>query len=429
MENESEGGAGLRNPVVIKNREQLIFMLCEAATLEHMIMCEYLFASFALKRSVNEGITPDQLEAVRKWEKTITDVAEQEMLHLSLANNLLSSVGAAPYFGRPNFPQRSRYFPSSVRLALLPLDEVSLRYFLFLERPEAMAIEDVPGFPSGPTSASGDQLVPESQEFATVGQLYRGIERGFRYLSETYGEEQLFIGTAHDQATEEYFGWKELIPVRNLASALEAIGTIITEGEGARGDWKAAHFGKFLGIFNEYQDLKRKDPGFSPSRPVLAAFVRPPGDAESPELIDDDFTARVADLFNAGYEVLLQVLSRFFLQVDTSKEGLLVLSDVSIKMMTTVIRPLGILLTTLPVGQHRPGLTAGPTFEMYRTSYLLPRSRAAWIILHERMQELAGYCSGLARAPSAPKVLLAVERSLALLAKALEPQAKSEGPV
>ncbi len=413
----------MENPIVIKNREQLMYMLCEAATLEHMVMCEYLFASFGLKRSVAEGISPQQLESIRRWDRVISGVAEQEMLHLSLANNLLTSIGGSPYFGRPNFPYASRYFPSSVRLALLPLNETSLRYFLFLERPEAMAIEEVPGFQSVMGGAVGGKIVPEGQEFATVGQLYRGIEEGLRYLSENYGEKQLFIGNAHDQATEEYFGWKELTAVTDLASAMKAIETIITEGEGARGDWKEAHFGKFLGILEEYREMKRVDPKFEPTRPTLAAFVRPPSDVASPELIDNELTAGIADLFNASYEVLLQVLNRFFLQAETTKEGLETLADVSIKLMVTVIKPLGTTITTLPIGGHRPGLTAGPTFEMYQMNYLLPRGQAAWIILRERLLELAANASELSRRPDAPKILLAVQRTLGLMAKSLEPLA------
>jgi len=416
----------LENNVVIKSREQLMFMLCEAATLEHMIMCEYLFASFSLKQNVSEGIIAEQLEAIRRWDRVVSAVAEQEMLHLSLANNLLTSVGGSPYFGRPNFPFRSRYFPSNVRLALLPLNETSLRYFLFLERPEALAIEDVPGFQNVMGEPVGGKIVPEGQEFATVGQLYRGIEQGFRYLSENYGEKQLFIGNAHDQATEKYFGWKELTAVTDLASALKAIETIITEGEGARGDWKAAHFGKFLGILNEYKEIKGKYPDFDPSRPTLAAFVRPPSDVESPELIDDELTAGIADLFNASYEVLLQLLNRFFLQADTSNEGLSVLSEASIKMMVTVIRPLGKTITAMPVGPHRPGLTTGPTFEMYQMNYLLPRGKAAWVVLHERLLELVGNASELSRKTNSPKILLAVQRTLGLIAKALEPFATTD---
>lgn len=418
---EEEKGRELENPIVIKSREQLMFMLCEAATLEHMIMCEYLFASFSLKRNVSEGVTPEQLNSIKKWDRVISGVAEQEMLHLSLANNLLTSIGGSPYFGRPNFPYGSRYFPSNVKLVLLPLNETSLRHFLFLERPEGMAIGDVPGFQTVLASPVGGKIVPEGQEFATVGQLYRGIEEGFRFLAEAYGEKQLFIGNAHDQATEEYFGWKELTAVTDLASAQRAIDEIITEGEGARGNWKDAHFGRFLGILDEYTEMKRKDPNFEPARSTLAAFVRPPGDVVSPELIDDELTAAVADLFNASYEVLLQVLNRFFLQVDTSKEGLAVLSDVSVKLMVTVVRPLGVLLTTLPVGRHRPGLTAGPTFEMFQMNYLLPKGQAAWVILRERLLELASNASEISQRPESPKMLLAVQRTLGLMAESLKP--------
>ena len=36
-------------PFVIEHREALIYMLCQAAELEHGIMCQYLFAAFSLK--------------------------------------------------------------------------------------------------------------------------------------------------------------------------------------------------------------------------------------------------------------------------------------------------------------------------------------------------------------------------------------------
>ena len=68
-------------PIVIEDREELIFMLSEAATLEHMVMCEYLFATFSLKREVSEGVTAEQLAAIKRWERTVSLVARQEMLH------------------------------------------------------------------------------------------------------------------------------------------------------------------------------------------------------------------------------------------------------------------------------------------------------------------------------------------------------------
>jgi hypothetical protein len=55
----SRGGlAAPEAPFVIEHREALIYMLCEAAELEHGIMCQYLFAACSLKQSLDEGLTP-----------------------------------------------------------------------------------------------------------------------------------------------------------------------------------------------------------------------------------------------------------------------------------------------------------------------------------------------------------------------------------
>jgi hypothetical protein len=54
------------------------------------------------------------------------------------------------------------------------------------------------------------------------------------------------------------------------------------------------------------------------------------------------------------------------------------------------MRPLGGLLTTLPVGPDRPGVLAGPAFEIVQPSfYVLPHRQAAWRILAERLEQLA----------------------------------------
>ena len=92
--------------IVIEHRGPLIYMLCQAAELEHAVMCEYLFAAFSLKRSVDEGLTHEQLAAVERWRSTILGVAKQEMLHLAIACNLLTSIGVSPHLSRPNLPHR-----------------------------------------------------------------------------------------------------------------------------------------------------------------------------------------------------------------------------------------------------------------------------------------------------------------------------------
>ena len=55
----------------------------------------------------------------------------------------------------------------------------------------------------------------------------------------------------------------------DLASAHAAIDTIVEQGEGARGDWREAHFGRLVTVLDEFLDLRDADPAFEPSRPVL----------------------------------------------------------------------------------------------------------------------------------------------------------------
>src|ERR1700750_2571672 len=120
------GRAEPEAPFVIEHREALIYMRCEAAELEHGIMCQYLFAAFSLKQDAGEGLTEEQAETVRSWRNRISHVAIQEMLHLALVQNLLSAIGAAPHLSRPHFPQPANHYPPGVNLALLPFGEEAL---------------------------------------------------------------------------------------------------------------------------------------------------------------------------------------------------------------------------------------------------------------------------------------------------------------
>src|SRR5262249_1899024 len=105
------GTAAPEAPFVIEHREALIYMLYEAAELEHGIMCQYLFAAFSLKQREDEGLTADALEAVLRWRRAVVHVATEEMLHLALVQNLLSAIGSAPPLARPNLPAPARPHP------------------------------------------------------------------------------------------------------------------------------------------------------------------------------------------------------------------------------------------------------------------------------------------------------------------------------
>ena len=388
-----DGRAAPEAPFVIEHREALIYMLCEAAELEHAVMCQYLFAAFSLKRSLDEGLTEPQLAAVQRWRRQVSHVATQEMLHLALVQNLLTAIGAAPHLSRPNLPAPAGHYPAGVQLALIPFGEQALRHFVFLERPEGMDLADAQGMaatgPAVPHLNERD-IVPQGQDFATVGHLYRSIEAGLAHLAAEHGEDWLFVGPPRAQATPDLFGWPELVAVTDLASAQRAIDEIVEQGEGPRGDWRSAHFGQFVAIFDEYQQLTEAEPDFDPVRPVLAANVRARERDAGVPLVEDQLSAGVSDLFNVVYEVVLQLLQRFFAHTEETDAQLKVLADATVALMVRVIEPIGDLLTTLPVGDSRPGRTAGPSFELfYESDYLLPHREAAWALLAERIDQAA----------------------------------------
>ena len=398
----SRGGlAAPEAPFVIEHREALIYMLCEAAELEHGIMCQYLFAAFSLKQSQAEGLTATELEAVLRWKRVIFRIAGEEMLHLALVQNLLSAIGAAPHLGRPNLPLPAHHFPAGVNLTLAPFGEPALRHFMFLERPEGMELEGAPGIDGLPGDATPlmapSDIVPQAQDFATIGHLYRSIEHGIGRLAEKFGERNLFVGPPRAQATSAHYHWPELVPVTDLTSAQQAIDTILEQGEGARGDWERAHFGEFVRILDEYRQLTAANPSFQPERSVIFATVRTPEHDRPVPRIGDLVTSDCADLFNVCYEVLLLMMGRYFTHTEETDAQLGTLASSALALMFGAIKPLGDLLTTLPVGPGHAGANAGPSFELfYESDYLLPHREAAWALLEERVREAAGYC-GLVR--------------------------------
>jgi Ferritin-like len=435
--------------LVVEGREELLYLLGEAAEVEHSVCCTYLYAAFTLRAEPGEGLTAAQVPTVAGWKRAINEIALQEMSHLALVNNLLAALGGAPRLGRHNLPQRSPYAPE-IQLTLAPFSEQTLQRFLHIERPEGMDISTMAGrleetLPP-PAALTGPVVLPAPQAFSSIGQLYHGIERGLRGLVNRYGEAQVFVGSPNAQASRRCFRvperMPELVPVTGLASAAQAIETIVLEGEGCRGSWQGAHFGRFLTMLEDYRALAAADASFAPSRPAVAnPYVRVPRDllgvaaASGPaapddpfgvHLIQDRYTAAVSDLFNACYAAMLQLLYRFFQHTEETDAELSMLGETAVGMMRQVIRPLGELLTRLPVGPDTPGMTAGPSFMLTSATPVTPHKPAAWIILGERLRELAEVCDGLTG--GAPEVLVGVRQRLAAFAAPLGPPGADREP-
>lgn len=431
--------------LVIEDREELLFLLGEAAELEHAVCCGYLFAGFSLRSGPEDGLAGEQLTAVTRWRRAVNLIALQEMVHLAMANNLLAAVGGAPHLSRAPFPQRPGYAPE-ITLALTPFDEATLQRFLHIERPEGLDISDV----AGKVRRTGSVLPPpaepsvvaEPQEFDSLGGLYRGLERGLAHLVDKYGEAAVFVGSRRTQSAASLFAFPaqipELVPVIDLASARKTMDVIVAEGEGAQGDWSTAHFGRFLTMLAELRALRERDPSFSPARPVAEnPHVRRPRDllrsrhwpprgarhGLTVSLVDDPAAVRVSDLFDACYAVLLRMLERFFNHGEETTAELRLVADAAVELMWSVIRPLGELLTRLPAGPASPGRTAGPGFRLDGWTPVTAHKRAAWVVLGERLDELAEAAGRLGEV-SAP-VLPAVAATLHTLAARFAPAGRS----
>ena len=414
-------------PVRIENRAQLIYLLTEAAELEHGIMCCYLFAAFSMKRGVEEGITEEQLTFVRRWRRTILQISIEEMLHMCLACNLLTAVGGAPHLRRPNLPVSPKAYPPSLKLELAPFCRQSLENFLVIETPQDLGsgagegVGSTSPFPSPPKLSD---IFSSAREYQSQGRLYQGIEDGLQYLSQKYGEDGLFIGPTEAQIAGAYFNLPGLNPVTDLTSAEAALQAIIVQGEGARGVAEGSHYGRFLAIQEEYEQILRDDPTFEPGRPVMwnpySILPNDLSDDREVNLIEDPLSIDISNLFDGCYELLIQILGRLFAHGEESEDELTGLADITEGLMVDVIGPLGDVLTQLPAGPSHSGLMAGPSFRFSRDVNAPPHRVAARALFVERLKELSAYCGFLETEGTLSSVLTRVRASLGRYAGQLE---------
>ncbi len=373
----------------VRTREELIFLLAEAAEIEHNLMCCYLFAAFSLKTEA-DGLTPEQAKVVAGWRRDIISIAIEEMGHLALVANITIAVGGSPHFGRPNFPIAAGYHPSGVVVELHPFNKSTLDHFIYLERPEGDERPDGAAFArkteTYDRNMGADKLMPNGQDYATVGHLYRGIRQALADLSARLGEENLFIGHMSLQVGPDLTPLPGLTVVKCLKTALAACDTIVDQGEGASGDNARSHYNRFLAICDAYHKMEAADPGFSPSRPVADNPIMRRGPDRGNLWVDAPEAAAVMDLANAIYNVMLRALSQGFADNDPVRKRAFI--DVSIDGMYA-LSPVAEHLTRLKASTTVPDVTAGMSFATLRDVTPLPDGKPSLIFIAERLEELS----------------------------------------
>lgn len=380
----------------IGDREELIYMLAEAAAIEHNVMCCYLYGLWSLKHGVDDGLTQKQDEAVETWREALTMVAIEEMSHLAIVANLTVAIGGSPHFSRPNFPIPAGYHPADIDLELMGFCHGLIDHAIYLERPEGIELKDAPEFvhPDHYHRAEPKGMImPNAQDYNTIGHLYRGIYHGFEVLARRYGEEALFVGNVDDQLGPADIPAPGLRIVTDLASAHAAIGVIVEQGEGAPGHTENSHYAKFIAMKAEYEALLAEDPGFEPAFPVARNPVsREPQSEAGRVWITDPEAAKVLDLANSAYNLMLRLLAQSYGRDPGEAEHKRLFATLSREMMS-VLTFLAEYLARLPAGPEHPGVNAGMTFTMVRDLNRLPPGRGEMVLIRERLGEIADHAA------------------------------------
>ncbi len=87
---------------------------------------------------------------------------------------------------------------------------------------------------------------------------------------------------------------------------------------------------------------------------------------------------------------MLMMLLRFFAHAGEDETELRLLARGTLRLMASVLRPLGEVIAQTPAGPEYPGKTAGPTFGYTRNVHLLAHKQSAWIVFLEHLYMLAG---------------------------------------
>jgi hypothetical protein len=316
-----------------------------AIELEHSTIPPYLTALYTMDANRN----PFAYRAIQ-------GVAMEEMLHMVQACNLLNAVGGRPQIDKPDFiPSYPTYLPHSDDAFLVPLQKFSkktLDVFLQIELPAA---------PSAP---------PQADRYHSIGQFYEAIREALVMLdAATPGG--IFSGDPARQVGAEHFygGGGQLLVVRGLGHALEAIEEIIGQGEGIDRtifDTDAVLFGEQVEYahyfrFNEVRQGRRylatDTPHGGPTGPAIPVDWDDAIDmAPNPRLADYPEGSPVRQqmlAFNRGYTRLLRQLHR------ACNGHPQVLREEAVATMYE-LKVQALALLNLPDGRGR---RAGPSFE------------------------------------------------------------------
>lgn len=346
--------------------EDLYGILQSAIELEHSTIPPYLTAMFSLKPGKNREI----------W-GIIHSVVLEEMLHMTIASNILIALGGDPDFIHKDFvPEYPGPLPMNVacedpkKCLIVGLGGFSKAQvhdvFMAIEQPENPLEFEVKAKRLAQRSleakAEGDQ------DFATIGAFYDAIKRKLIAMGP---KDTRLPGADRPQVIpDKYYPESDCFRICTIGDATRAINIIVEQGEGtgqgAKGgspldpDGDLAHYYRFAELYYGRRLVKDESApeGYSYSGPVFPFEVdglwNLEPDTKAANLPSGSEQRRQADQFNYVYRKLLLTLHQAF-------NGEPEKFDATIGLMYDV-KLVGERLVTMPY-PNKVGINCGPPFE------------------------------------------------------------------
>ena len=342
----------------IRNLFGLRRALQSAIELEHSTIPPYLTAFYTLKGETNQPIA-----------NILREVAIEEMIHMSLAANILNAIGGRPAINKERFiPEYPGPLPMGIGTEedgdklIVPLEKFSIE----LVRDVFLRIEEPENPIEFPDPDNDDDLPVDMEDSKTIGEFYMDILRKLKRFEKFANRrgKTIFTGDPSEQVTR-IFGPGEISKVTDLASAEKAINTIIEQGEGTTsspldGGDGLAHYYSFAAIVEGRRLIEDTGvaEGFSYSGEVVAfdpaGVINMDPNPSLAKYQNDPEAFNRLKLFNYAYSSLLNALHITF-------NGKPEFIDEAIALMYSLrLRAQDLLNTPL---QGQEGVVAGPSYE------------------------------------------------------------------
>jgi hypothetical protein len=235
------------------------------------------------------SLMPGKNENIRA---IIRSVVIEEMLHMTIAANILVAIGGSPQINKHAFIAK---YPGPLPMGMADDLIVPVKAFSRDLVHDVFMVMEEPEFPP----------FPVDERHATIGGFYRAIQKKISEL----GDGIFVVGA--DRQVLSWFKNELLFPILDVKSANAAIETVITQGEGTphnpfESPGVLAHYYRFKEIY-EGRSFAGKPVPFDTDGvyPMI----------ENPKQADYDSGSRAALLsttFSFAYSSMLNALQRCF---------------------------------------------------------------------------------------------------------------------